>query len=129
MASAARLCQLHGVRLLLLFGSRGRGQALESSDWDFAFLGTANTDPAAVAADLSLLVGTDRLDIVDLARASGVLRYHAARDGQMVFADHPETFERFWWEAVDFWCDAEPTLRAAYAAMLADTAAAARANA
>jgi predicted nucleotidyltransferase len=40
-----------GLELLVLHGSRARGDAREDSDWDFAYL-------AAAEFDLSLLSGT-----------------------------------------------------------------------
>lgn len=98
---------------LALIGSRARDEAAEHSDWDFAYIGGSDLDISALARDLSELVGTDHLDVVDLARASGVLRYAAARDGQVLMT-RDNSWERFWLEAVDFWCDAEPILREAH---------------
>ena len=47
------------------------------------------------------------------------VRFRAARDGWLLHEAHPGIFGKFWMEAVDFWCDAEPLLRAGYAQALA----------
>jgi predicted nucleotidyltransferase len=101
-----------GLALLMIFGSQARGDARAGSDWDFGYLGEIDAD--GLMLDLVNALGTDRIDLVDLARASGLLRYRAARDGQPVLEGVPGAHARFWLEAVDFWCDAQPLLMAGY---------------
>ncbi|MFN8549320.1 MAG: nucleotidyltransferase domain-containing protein [Candidatus Eisenbacteria bacterium] len=103
-----------GLELLLLFGSRARTDARPDSDWDFGYLATEPFDLPTLWAALIELVGSDRVDLVDLARASGLLRYQAARDGQCVFEARARTAEKFCLEAARFWSDAEPVLRQGY---------------
>lgn len=106
-----------GLRALLLFGSRARGDAAPTADWDFGYLAAGSFDPVAMVADLVRVLRTDRIDLVDLSTASGLLRFRAARDGVVVFGD-ADVIERFRIEAASFWCDTEPVLRAAYDAVL-----------
>jgi predicted nucleotidyltransferase len=110
------------LELLLLFGSRARGTAQETSDWDFAFLGQPHLDVEQLLADLVTATRSSRVDLVDLSRAGGQLRARAARDGALAFERSPGVFDRFAYEAVSFWCDAEPVLRRAYEALLAELA-------
>ena len=107
------------LRLLLLFGSRARGDARERSDWDLGYLGDPGLDPDALLLDLVNVLGTDRLDLVDLARAGAQVRFRAAGDGRILYEAEPGLFDTFWIEAVDFWCDVGPLLRAGYAQALA----------
>ncbi len=107
-----------GLTLLVLFGSRARGDAAAHADWDFGFLSDSPVDPLTVMAALAEVVGSERLDLVDLARASGLLRYRAARDGVLVYEARPGIFDRFRFEAARFWYDAEPVLRPGYDAVL-----------
>jgi predicted nucleotidyltransferase len=107
-----------GLTLLVLFGSRARGDASSHADWDFGYLSDGSVDMLAVMAALSEAVGSERVDLVDLARASGLLRYRAARDGIPVHETTPGTFDRFRFEAARFWYDAEPVLRPGYDAAL-----------
>ncbi|MBI3783130.1 MAG: nucleotidyltransferase domain-containing protein [Deltaproteobacteria bacterium] len=107
-----------GLTLLVLFGSRARGEASAHADWDFGFLADGLLDPLALMAALAEVVGSERLDLVDLARASGLLRFRAARDGVLVYEARPGSFNRFRFEAARFWYDAEPVLRPAYEALL-----------
>jgi predicted nucleotidyltransferase len=107
-----------GISLLLLFGSRARGDASDRADWDFGYLSGGSLDPLAVTAELAAAIGSERIDLVDLARAGGLLRFRAARDGVLIFESKPGTFDRFRFEAARFWFDAEPVLRPGYDAIL-----------
>jgi uncharacterized protein YutE (UPF0331/DUF86 family)/predicted nucleotidyltransferase len=112
-----------GLTLLVLHGSRARGDARVDSDWDFASLGASATlDLDALIAVLAKVTHANRIDLVDLARAGALLRHRAARDGLVVFERDPETFLRFWIDAVGTWCDLEPVLTPAYEHVLRDVA-------
>lgn len=106
------------LRLLVLFGSRARGDARGESDWDLGYLADAGLDPDALLLDMVSALGTDRIDLVDLARAGAQIRFRAAGEGRVLHEVDPGVFEKFWLEAVHFWCDAEPLLRAGYAQVL-----------
>ena len=107
------------LRLLILFGSRARGDAREESDWDLGYLAEDGMDPDALLLDLVDTLGTDRVDLVDLARAGAQIAFRAAADGRVLYEAAPGLFRQFWFEAVDFWCDVEPILRSGYADVLA----------
>lgn len=103
-----------GLRLLAVFGSRARGDSRPGSDWDLAYLGDPGLDPDALLAAVAETLGADRIDLVDLARAGGQLRYRIAREGRLVDAVSGDDWDAFRIEAVTFWCDVEPVLRRAY---------------
>jgi predicted nucleotidyltransferase len=107
-----------GLRLLVLHGSRAREDAHAASDWDFAFMAQAGFDPSLLYADLAVALGTDHVDLADLDRAGGLVRYRAARDGVVLVEAEPGLFDSFWFDAVSFWCDAGPALRAGYESVL-----------
>lgn len=102
-----------GLELLLLFGSQATGRAHERSDWDVAYLG-AEVDPGRLHSEIASAIGTEDVDVVDLERAGALLRFNAADTGVVIFEDRPGRHERFWLDAVHFWCDAGPLIRAAY---------------
>lgn len=58
------------------------------------------------------------MDLVDLDRASGLLRFRAACDGVLVHETEPGAGDRFRVEAARFWHDVEPVLRPAYERIL-----------
>ena len=107
------------LRLLILFGSRARGEARQDSDWDLGYLAEAGMDPDALLLDLVDTLGTDRVDLVDLARSGAQIAFRAAADGRILYEAAPGLFGRFWFQAVEFWCDVEPLLRTGYADVLA----------
>ena len=109
-----------GLCLLVLFGSRARGDAGETSDWDLGYLADASFDPLRLLGDLVAILGTDRVDLVDLRPAGAQVRFRAARDGRPLHAADEDVFPRFWMEAVSFWCDAGPAIRSGYADVLAE---------
>ena len=65
------------------------------------------------------IIGSDRIDLADLACASGLLRYRAARDGLAVFEARPRLAEEFCLDATRFWCEVAPILERGYADVLA----------
>lgn len=107
-----------GLRLLVLHGSRARGDAHAGSDWDFAYRATAGFDPDALLARLADHLKADRIDLADVDRAGALLRFRVARDGVVIFEDKVGEFERFWLTAVDTWCDMAPVLEPAYERVL-----------
>jgi predicted nucleotidyltransferase len=109
-----RATDIAGLRLLILHGSRARGDARADSDWDFAWLGDDAVDPDRLLAKLADSTKADRIDLADLSRAGALLRYRVARDGIVIFERQPESFLSFWLDAVDTWCDLEPVLTPAY---------------
>jgi len=109
-----------GLSLVVLFGSRAQQRGSDRSDWDLGFLAEGPVDRDQLLADISVALGTDAVDLVDLARAGGLVRFRAARDAVLVHKAAAGVFERFWLEAVRFWCDAEAMLTRAYDGVLAD---------
>lgn len=109
-----------GLELLLLYGSRARGDAHAGSDWDFGYLADPPFDVAGLLAALVERLGSDRIDLVDLSRAGGLLRFRAARDGDTIFERRPGLGDEFRLAAAAFWCDAAPVLERGYAQVLAE---------
>lgn len=120
VAALARTAR--GLSLLLLFGSRARGDTYPGSDWDLGYIADPEFDAADFLARLVLLLGTDRIDLVNLERTNGLLRYRAAAEGQPLFESIPGNYERFWFDAVSYWCDMGPIIREGYEAVLAGLA-------
>ncbi|MBA2322688.1 MAG: nucleotidyltransferase domain-containing protein, partial [Pseudonocardiales bacterium] len=90
------------LRLLVLHGSRARGDHGPESDWDFGVLTNGEIDLADLVSALTLLLGTDAVDVVDLRRACALLRFRAARDGIPIVERPDGEFLQFQLEAVRF---------------------------
>lgn len=94
----------HQVAVAYLFGSQVSGTAGSLSDTDIAYLGESISDEdsfgrdSELATDIRQALGTDRVDVVNLAGVKDpVLKYHAAVLGQPIFVRSPSikaAFER-----------------------------------
>ena len=107
-----------GLRLLVLYGSRARGEAHAGSDWDFGFLGDG-VDAGSLAADLVGAVGSEEVDLVDLGRAGALLAFHVARDGVVLHASPADAFLAFQLRVTHHWLEMADTVRTAHAELLA----------
>ncbi len=112
LVSVARACR--GLRLLILFGSRARDDARPGADWDFGYLADGTVDLPALLAMLVEALRDDRIDLVDLSRAGGLLRYRAACDGRLVHEASAGLFDRYRLEAARFWCENAPIFERGY---------------
>lgn len=97
--------QVPYLTMLVIFGSRGRGEAHEKSDWDFAVL--YNEDLAKeqlkgwdwlkiydILAD-AFEISSDAIDVVNLNQCSPLIAHYVARDGQLIYEQETGLFEQF----------------------------------
>jgi hypothetical protein len=102
-----------GVSLAARHGSRARGDGAPDADRDIGILEDGSTDIDVLLSHLTGALGTDAVDLVDMERASALLRFRAARDGVPLLQRPSGSFMRFQIEAAQFWCDAGPVILAA----------------
>lgn len=103
VAAAARATV--GLKLLILYGSRARGDARRSADWDFGYLADEATDVPGLLAALVEILGDDNIDLVDLDRTTGLLRFRSSCDGVLLHEAESGLFDRFRLAAARFWCE------------------------
>ncbi|MCD6554099.1 MAG: nucleotidyltransferase domain-containing protein [Anaerolineae bacterium] len=93
------VCQEYGIELVVLFGSRATGHAREGSDYDVGVLRQEGIIPAEdflkLAYRLSQVLGMGNVDLVDLRRASPLLKYEATRAAQVLYEARPAAFNIF----------------------------------
>ncbi|HYC55697.1 MAG TPA: nucleotidyltransferase domain-containing protein [Candidatus Binatia bacterium] len=106
------------LRILALHGSRARGDADQASDWDFAYLGDGPLDVTSLQGALIDALAREDVDLVDLSRASGLMRYRVARDGRALFERTPDAFDDFRLEAALYWIDMQDVIRAEHEGIL-----------
>jgi predicted nucleotidyltransferase len=113
---AARLRDLLEVapdlELVVLFGSAAAGHMRDGSDVDVAVCATGPADLDEVYRVLAPRIGSERLDIVDVRRASPLLMMEVARRGRVLFERRPGVFRRFQALASRRYCDTEKLRRA-----------------
>ncbi len=88
-----------GARLVAvyLFGSAAHGELRSDSDLDVAFLGSTAPDSEAVfraAQDLTLRIGRE-IDVLDLSRASTVMRAQVVGSGRRIFTGDESATDTF----------------------------------
>lgn len=99
------------VEMVVLFGSRAKGSAGASSDWDLAVrLRSEPTDPLRIyGLDLPLAralgCSSDAVDVVNLADASYLLQRVIAEEGKPLFERTPGLFASFCSRAIRQWAD------------------------
>lgn len=99
--------QVPYLKLLVLFGSRARGDHQLSSDWDFAMLfdeelrqqyevgGGWNCYRSWMIIQNLLDLGDDEIDWVDMKDASELLAHQISKDGVVLHCSEPYLFEGF----------------------------------
>ena len=79
--------------LIIAFGSQISGRTKASSDFDFGVLGQKTltleerTDIAALLSK-KLNINEDKIDLVDLATASPILKFEVAKNGKLIEGDY-----------------------------------------
>ncbi|WPF87889.1 nucleotidyltransferase domain-containing protein [Cyanobacterium aponinum AL20118] len=95
------------IKMVILFGSRARGDINDKSDWDFAILCdreiVAKTFKNKVSGWFAYSVNlneifdlkTERIDIIDLNSCSDFIAHYIARDGVLIYEKNEGEFEHF----------------------------------
>lgn len=95
------------IKMIILFGSRARGDINDKSDWDFAILCdreiVAKTFKNKVSGWFAYSVNlneifdlkTERIDIIDLNSCSDFIAHYIARDGVLIYEKNEGEFEHF----------------------------------
>lgn len=94
------------LTLLVLFGSRARGNASPQSDWDFAFLCDENYRKQHEKGGLdsfriwgilqrSYDLADDQIDVIEMKSCSELMAHYIAQDGLVIYEHSPGLFENF----------------------------------
>ena len=95
------------LKMLVLFGSRARGDIHANSDWDFAALYDEEArkayikDNAWAWFEVPQLLGqlyeinSDQIDVVELNNCSILINHFVALDGKLLYEKEPGIFEIF----------------------------------
>lgn len=95
------------LKMLVLFGSRARGDTHAKSDWDFAALYNEEMRQAYIQDNtwawfqvphlLSEFFGISevKIDVVELDKSSQLIAHFVARDGKLLYEKEAGAFEAF----------------------------------
>ncbi len=99
--------QLPNLQMLILFGSRARGEHRPDSDWDLGISydeANRQTHIKEISNDyltsLSILselfeINRDLIDLIELDRCSPLTKYQVARDGKLIYEKNTGDFLKF----------------------------------
>ncbi|MEW5953946.1 MAG: nucleotidyltransferase domain-containing protein [Bacillota bacterium] len=113
------LSQQREVVALYLFGSFGTEFQNEFSDLDLGVVFQPRELPGlrrelSLEAELSLIMGIDKIDLVNLNRAPIQLRFKAVADGTILYEADPDTLSDFLEDTYRFHSDYQIDLKAYY---------------
>ena len=103
----APVFQGEGLRLVLLFGSAASGRGHSRSDIDLAFLFDKPINILALTNEVIGLLSTDNVDVIDLRRASPLLKFAAVKSGKLLYEKTPGIFNEFCSLAFRMYLDTE----------------------
>lgn len=94
------------LTLLVLFGSRARGNSTPESDWDFAFLcdeeqrrhyekGGWDSFRVWEVLQTAYDLADDEIDVVEIKNCSELIAHYIARDGITIYERNPGSFDQF----------------------------------
>jgi predicted nucleotidyltransferase len=84
-----------GLRLAILFGSAVSGNVHRNSDIDIAFLFEKPVDILELTNTVIRLLHVDNVDVIDLRRASLLLKFSAVKNGKLIFEKTSGAFNEF----------------------------------
>lgn len=105
-------CTRHGVRVLTVFGSAGRGEEC-ARDLDIGVLTEVGVpfDLLAAGSDLSELSGVEAVDVVHLNKAGPVLRERALVNSVALYESEPGALATAQAAAIGERIDTDPSRR------------------
>lgn len=84
-----------GLRMTILFGSAVSGNLHTHSDIDLAFLFDGPVDILDLTNKVIRLLRTDSVDVVDLKRATPLLKFSAIKPRKVLYEREPGIFNEF----------------------------------
>ena len=94
-AQLTPLCEPHQIEIIILFGSAAKGLQRSESDLDLAVFSEKPLDIMTVTTDVIRALHMNRVDVVDLRRASPLLAMEIARNGRLVYERHAGHYAGF----------------------------------
>lgn len=85
-----------GLELVILFGSHASGKLHRQSDIDLAFLYDRDVDIVSLTNRVIRLLHLDKIDVVDLRRASPLMKFSVAKTGLVLYESEPGIFNNFY---------------------------------
>ena len=90
------LISKYNLDFLVLFGSVAKGKARPNSDVDIGFKGNIDFQASLqLAVDLSEILKTDHVDLVDMSTASPLIQYLASHEGILLYEKENGIFADF----------------------------------
>ncbi len=105
----------YNLRILALFGSRGRGDFSSKSDYDIAYLGQnylSLLEEANLATDLAEIFKDHVVDISSIRNASPLLLRQITKEGKVLYESFPGLFTEIYLYALRTYQETLPLYQA-----------------
>ena len=90
-----KIAKRYGLTVLILFGSHALGSAHKKSDFDIAYISARSLtlhEESELILDLSSVVKSEHIDLLNLRTSPPLLFYAALKDGKPLYEKEPLVF-------------------------------------
>lgn len=110
-----QVAKVHTLKMLVLFGSRARGDDHTKSDWDFAILYDDDQNLEQGYSQLKIYttlanifqISSEKIDVVNLKNCSPLIAFHIAKDGKAIYEQTAGEFIKFQMKAWKIYADTQ----------------------
>lgn len=105
------LAQKYSLSLLLLFGSRAKGNERADSDFDIAYLSERKLDlmeEAKMICDLIEIFKSDKVDLTNIEKAPPLLMKHIFDDNKILFCADEKIYDTYRSYSLKRYMEAKP---------------------
>ena len=95
------------LQIVLVFGSVASGKTHPHSDIDLGFLYKDTVDPVRLTSSVMRYLQIGNVDVVDLRRASPLLKYAAVKNGTILYEKEHGMFAQFYSLALRMYMDSK----------------------
>ena len=106
------LAKKHGIKMILLFGSRAQGNSRQDSDLDLGILFTdVPLELAPIISDLITIFKNYSIDLAVLNHSDPVLKFEIIANYKILYCSDPEIFINFYLNTIKQYNDVQKLLK------------------
>lgn len=103
----SEIAKIHGLDMIVLFGSQATGKTHPKSDIDMAVISKKSFEKSKIMDDFSKLFKREDVEVVNLSNASPTLMRAVVVDGRLLYERESGMFFQWKLYAIWVWMDTE----------------------